>query len=423
MDRTTTRRKFLNRVFSLGASATVMPGLLQAQGGAPASGSPNEKLNLGIIGVAARGGANLKGVSSENIVVLCDIDQERLAEAHKAHPQAKTCEDFRRVIDHPGLDAVVISTPDHMHAIPAVQAMKAGLDVYVEKPLAHSVHEVRVMRETAAKHNRITQMGTQIHARDNYRRVVEIVQGGVIGKVDRVHVYLPHRPNPGVRVKRGTPPSHVNYDLWLGPAPYRPFHTSSFHYHWRYWWDFGGGMLADFGCHFMDLPHWALKLRAPTSIRASGEKDYEGDNEVPGRLRVDYLYPARGELPPVELTWYHGWVKKAGVLFEGEKGMLFSDYNNRRLFAAAGVDEKPEVENWIPNSIGHHREWIEAVKTRRPTTCNFDYSGALAESVLLGNVAYRGQEKLEWDTETFRVTNTKKADRFLRREYRKGWSL
>jgi predicted dehydrogenase len=250
-------------------------------------------------------------------------------------------------------------------------------------------------------------MGTQIHAGDNYRRAVEIVQAGVLGAVRRVHVWMGGRPNPGVRVKEATPPEHVNYDLWLGPAPYRPFHPSHFHFQWRYWWDFGGGMLADFGCHYMDLPHWALELTAPVSIEASGKKDYDGDNDVPGVMRVDYEYPDRGKLPPVHLTWYHGgWMpegaeaygKSSAVLFEGEKGTLLADYGTRKLFLGDGKDGGP-------------------------TTCNFDYSGALAEAVLLGNVAYRSGEKLRWDAKAAKVTNTAAAEPFIRREYRSGWTL
>jgi predicted dehydrogenase len=421
-----TRRKFLRRAFSLGAGVVLGPTVLRAQDEPTKKVSANESLNLGIIGVAARGAANLEAVSREtfvNIVALCDIDRKRLAEAQKRFPRAQAYEDFRHLLDRRELDAVVVSTPDHMHAIPVVRAMEAGFDVYCEKPLAHSVHEVRVMRETATKHGRVTQMGTQIHAEDNYRRVVEIVKSGALGAVRAVHVWQDNRPLSGVRVRESTPPKHVNYDLWLGPAPYRPYHESSFHFNWRYWWDFGGGVLADIGCHYMDLPHWALGLEAPVSIGANGSKDYEGDNEVPGKMRVDYTYPGQGDQPPVHLTWYHGWLKAPGVLFEGEKGLLFADYRRRQLFLGTGPDPDPEVEPWIPSSIGHHREWLEAVKTRGPTTCNFEYSGALAEAVLLGNVAYRAKETLEWDTKAGQVTNTSKAEPFLRREYRKGWTL
>jgi predicted dehydrogenase len=406
-----------------------VPALLGAA--APArQRSPSERLNLGVIGVAGRGGENLKAVSSENIVALCDIDRERLAAARKEYPRAEAYEDFRRVLDHAELDAVVVSTPDHMHAIPVVWALRAGFDVYCEKPLAHSVHEVRVIRGETAGRKAVTQMGTQIHALDNYRRVVEFVKSGIIGPIERVHVWQGStRPSSGTRVESAPPPPHVNYDLWLGPAPYRPFHVSHFHFNWRYWWDFGGGVLADFGCHYMDLPHWALDLGAPTSIEAQGRKEYEGDNQVPSVMRVDYHYPARGEAPSVHLTWYHGgWMpdvygKRSGVLFEGQRGMILADYTSRRLFLADAEGNAEPPEPWIPDSIGHHEEWLAAIRCRGETTCNFEYGGNLAEAVLLGNVAYRSGEKLEWDAAAARVTNTRAGDQYVRRDYRKGWTL
>ncbi|MCZ6793606.1 MAG: Gfo/Idh/MocA family oxidoreductase [Planctomycetota bacterium] len=440
------RREFLRRALLAGtalplAGATILP--LAGTTGAttsPAPGKtlpPAERLQIGVIGPRGRGADNARGVSSEDIVALSDIDATRLAEASKEYPGAQTFKDFRRLLDVKGLDAVVVSTPDHMHAIPAVEAMRRGLDVYCEKPLAHSVHEVRVMRETAKRFGRVTQMGTQIHAEDNYRRVVEIVRAGVLGKIRRVHVWMGGKPRVGKRVAQGTPPAHVDYDLWIGPAPFRPFHASHFHFNWRYWWDFGGGVLADFGCHYMDLPHWALDLRAPLRVEARGEKTYKGHNDVPDNLRVDYHYPAReyparGALPPVHLTWYHGdwrpegaevYGKGSAVLFEGENGRLLADYGSRKLFLDDEHKDAKLPEKSIPDSAGHHREWIDAVKTRGTTTCNFDTSGALAETVLLGNVSYRCGKKLEWDDRALEATGTPEARQYIRREYRKGWTL
>ena len=219
-----------------------------------------------------------------------------------------------------------------------------------------------------------------------------------------------------MRVKEGTPPSTVDYDLWIGPAPMRPFHASHFHFNWRYWWDFGGGTLADFGCHYMDLPFWALDLRYPTSVEAKGEKTSQGDNDVPDNMQVDYHFPARGDQPPVHLTWYHGALEA-----RGRRG-LRQDARpccSRAPAPAAGcwpttarascscstAPSPTPPPQTIPNSIGHWAEWAEACKTRGPTTCNFDYSGALAEAVLLGNVSYRaGGQKLEWDAEALEAT-------------------
>jgi predicted dehydrogenase len=433
------RREFLRRAVLAGTSVPLAGQLLaqedkqrrRRERPEAKQDPPSERLDLGIIGVDGRGGANLADVASQNIVALCDIDRERLEGAHKRFPQARAFTDFRKLLDLK-LDAVVISTPDHMHAIPAVWAMRSGKDVYCEKPLAHSVHEVRAMRQAAKEHKRVTQMGTQIHAGDNYRRAVEIVRAGILGKVARVHVWQGNRPIPGKRLKEGAPPAHVDYDLWLGPAPYRPFHESHFHFNWRYWFDFGGGVLADMACHYMDLPHWALDLRAPASVEARGEKDYEGDNDVPGKLRVDYHYPARGDLPAVHLTWHHGGWKPEGaevyglgsaVLFEGERGRLLADYGTHKLFLEEAKEAASPPPPSIPSSIGHHREWIEAVKARGQTTCDFDYSGALAEAVLLGNVAYRAGKKIEWDDKALKATNAPEAMQYVRREYRKGWTL
>ena len=397
--------------------------------------SPNEKLDIGIIGVAGQGEYDLNNVTHENIVALCDVDSLHLGKMAQRFPQAKTYADYRLMFDkEKNLDAVVVSTPDHTHAIPVMSALRRGLDVYCEKPLAHSVYEVRQMREEAARQKAVTQMGTQIHAGDNYRRAVEIIQAGQIGPVSRVHVWMGGGIRPGVRAKEGTPPGTVDYDLWIGPAPMRPFHASHFHFNWRYWWDFGGGTLADFGCHYMDLPFWALDLRYPTSVVAKGEKTSEGDNDVPDNMQVDYHFPARGDKPPLHLTWYHGawkpegvedYGKTSAVLFESANGSgrLLADYGTRKLFMLDGSDPAPPPQT-IPKSIGHWAEWTQACKSRGPTTCNFDYSGALAEAALLGNVSYRaGGQKLEWDAEQLRATNCSDADQYIRREYRQGWSL
>ncbi|MEZ6116429.1 MAG: Gfo/Idh/MocA family oxidoreductase [Pirellulaceae bacterium] len=424
------RRQFMTNAAKVAAALPVVASLPALAVAAPKS--PNEKLDIACIGVAGQGNYNLRNVETENIVALCDVDSKRMAEAAERHPRAKTYTDYRQLLDKEKLDAVVIATPDHSHAIPAVWALQKGLDVYCEKPLAHSVYEVRKMREWAKKQNAVTQMGTQIHAGDNYRRVVELVQSGVVGPVRRVHVWMANIVQPGMRVTDGTPPDHVDYDLWIGPAPMRPFHASHFHFNWRYWWDFGGGTLGDFGCHYMDLPFWALGLTYPTSIDAQGKKTYEGDNELPDSLRVDYQFPARDDLPPVHMTWYHGdarpsWIgefdKNSGVLFEGERGRILADYGSRKILMGDGSDViAPEPS--IANSIGHHQEWILACKERSTTTCNFDYSGALAESVLLGNVAYRsGNRFLAWDAENLVATNCPEASNFIQRTYRDGWNL
>jgi predicted dehydrogenase len=397
-----------------------------------------QRIRLGIVGTAGQGRYNWSHMTQEEVVALCDVDSNRIGEARQQFPRARCYEDYRRMLEQRDIEAVVISTPDHLHAPVALAAIRLGKHVYCEKPLAHSVHEVRMMMETAARQRVVTQMGTQIHAGDNYRRVVELIQAGAIGRVHRVHVWCSTRPAPGFRsAQETTPPRGLNYDLWLGPAPYRPYHPSHLHFVWRWWWDFGGGPLADMACHFMDLPHWALNLRTPTRISATGNVNYRGDNKMPDRMQVEYHYPARGEAPPVHLTWYHSVAGpdlsgqrtypgySSGVLFVGDRGELLADYNRHRLLPEERFRDYRRPEPTIPRSVGHHREWLDAIRNGGTTTCNFAYSGALAVAVLLGNVAYRsgmGRE-LVWDDQRGAVTNTHNAAQYLQREYRRGWTL
>jgi predicted dehydrogenase len=394
----------------------------------------NEKLNLGIVGTINRARANINGVQGENIVAICDIDDKLLAAARADFPKAKTYPDFRKMLDRRDLDAVVVSTPDHTHAVATMAALKSGRHVYCEKPLAHEVFEVRAVTEEALKRKLATQVGTQIHATDNYRRVVELIEQNAIGPVSEVHVWC-GRVYQGQARPVATPPipKGLHWDLWLGPAPARPYNPIYQPRSWRMWWDFGGGVLGDMGSHYLDLPFWALKLRAPTHVEAEGPPV---DSETPPNwLIVRHQFPARGPLPAVKVTWYNGerlpeLVKQgkapkwpAGVLFVGAKGMLAADYQRRRLLPEKDFAGFEPPAPYIPDSIGHHEEWIAACKGGAPAQCNFSYGGPLAETVLLGNVAYRTGQKLEWDTAACRVTNTRDADQFIRRPYRKGWKL
>jgi predicted dehydrogenase len=428
-----TRRRFLRESAAVTAAAVATRSLPAADKKA----SPNERLNLAIVGVAGQGGYNLSNVTSENIVALCDVDAGRAAPVRDKYPKARFYQDYRKLLDQAkDIDAVVISTPDHHHAFVALPAMELGKHVYCEKPLAHSVWEVRRMMQAAARHKVVTQMGTQIHAGDNYRRVVEIVQSGAIGPVRRVHVWCAKRPDPRPLHNPPPPvPDKLTYEVWVGPAPYRPYDPAFLPFHWRWWFDFGGGILSDMACHYMDLPHWALNLRTPRTVEASGKKVSGGPHDVPDVLQADYHYPARGMLPPVHLTWYSGVSGPdlagkvrygdfgSGVLFVGDKGQLLADYDHYKLLPEDQFKGFTPPKPTIPRSIGHHKEWIEAIKHGGPTTCNFDYSGALAETVLLGNVAFRSGKKLEWDEKAGKATNAPEAEAFLRREYRKGWEL
>jgi predicted dehydrogenase len=421
-----------------GALAASIPLFSTLQAADPAP-KRTERLRVAVIGVAGQGAYNMGEVHRTklaDIVALCDVDENRAAAARKQFPKARFTTDYRRLFDQKDIQAVVIATPDHHHALAAAAALRSGKHVYCEKPLTHSVHEGRVLMDLAARNKLVTQMGTQIHAGDNYRRVVEIVQAGVLGPVRRVHVWCNRRPDEGRRARKPTaPPAGLHYDLWLGPAPERPYHPSHLHFNWRWWWDFGGGVLADMGCHFMDLPHWALNLGSPTSISATGRVLHKADNLVPSIMQVEYEYPARGDSPAVHLTWYHGVAGpdlsgkithagfSSGVLFEGAKGSLVADYSNYRLLPQERFRDFEPPKPSIARSIGHHREWLEAVRRGGTTTCNFAYSGLVSEAVLLGNVSYRAGGRILWDPKTARVTNNDKAAQYLRREYRKGWTL
>jgi predicted dehydrogenase len=432
-----TRRRFLQAAAVAGASAGFFPGAAAALDKKPAA---NDRLHVGVIGVAGQGGRDWRQVAAggAEIVAWCDVDERRTGTARKTFPKASFDVDFRKLLDRKGLDAVIVATPDHTHAVATVAALKAGLHVYCEKPLTHDVYEARVVAKTAAKHKRVTQMGTQIHGGDNYRRVVELVQAGAVGPVREVHVWHDGWWGGGERPKDSEPvPAGLHWDLWLGTAPERPYyHGKGGVYepiNWRRWWDFGGSTLADMACHYTDLPFWALKLRHPTRVQAEGPPAHPETG--PRWLMVHYDFPARGELPPVKLTWYDGGKQPphvregkipnwgSGVLFVGEKGMLVADYGRRQLLPEKQFEGFKPPEPTIPSSIGHYKEWVEACKTGGPTTCNFDYSGALTEAVLLGVVSHRSGQALEWDAKNLRVTNAPEAEKFLRREYRKPWTL
>jgi predicted dehydrogenase len=425
------RRRFLQTTALAGAAGLTAELSFAADKKPPAS----ERLAVGVIGVAGQGEHDWKNIAAggAEIVAWCDVDENRTKTARDAFPHATFYTDFRRLLDQKGLDAVLVATPDHTHAPATLAALRAGLHVFCEKPLTRTVYEARLVAETAAKHKRVTQMGTQIHAGDNYRRVVELIQTGAIGTVGEVHVWVGTTYGRGDRPSdRPAVPKGLHWDLWLGPAPERPYHPAYVPFWWRGWWDFGGGALADMACHFMDLPFWALKLRHPTKVVAEGPKPHP--EITPNGLIVHYDFPARGELPAVKLTWYDGGKRPAlfaqgklpdwgnGVLFVGGKGMLIADYGRHKLLPEKQFAGFTLPKPFIPNSIGHYKEWVEACKHGGPTTCNFDYSGALTEAVLLGNVSYRLGKPIEWDARSFKASEPE-AEKYLRPVYRKPWAL
>lgn len=413
--------------------------------------SPNERLRIAVIGTGGRGGSNLKNVSSEQIVALCDVNQTNLSRAATAHPQARTAIDFRDLFEHDDeFDAVVVSTCEHTHAFATLPALKLKKHVYCEKPLTHSIYEARVIREAAADAQVATQMGIQIHAGDNYRRVVELVQSGAIGPVRECHVWVGRawgRQSAEAAKKHGDIihveerpatadpiPEGLHWDRWIGPAPYRPFNNVYFPGpKWYRWWDFGNGTMSDLGSHWIDLAFWALNLKAPVSVEAFGPEPHP--EIAPASMRAQYEYEARGDMPAVTVNWYQGTQKPeiwqrgeipqwgSGVLFVGDDGMLLSDYGKHVLLPEDRFADFQRPDPFIPKSIGHHAEWIHAAKTGAPTTCNFDYSGWLTEANHLGNVAFRTGKKLIWNAAKMEATNAPEAAPLIRREYREGWEL
>ena len=429
------KRNFHRRDFLRVSAATAVAGGVFSQLEARASTSANAKLNIACIGTANRAAANIQGVQDENIVALCDVDKVYLDRCLARFPNARGYADYRDMIDTEAdhIDALVVSTADHNHAPATIRAIRKGKHVYCEKPLTHTVEESRIVAEAAKQHGVATQLGTQIHAGENYRRVVEIIQAGTIGEVREVHVWVGKGWGGGERPQKADqPPETLSWDLWLGPAPVRPFAAGRYHpAQWRRWWDFGQGTLGDMACHHMDLSFWALKLRHPTRCRAEGPPVHP--ETCPTGLTVHYDFPERDGLPALQLTWYDGdripkeihgqRVPGDGTMFVGSEGMMYANYGQYRLFPAEKFAGYEPPEPTIPRSIGHHAEWIQACKEGTPTTCNFDYSGALTETVLLGNVAYRTGEALEWDAESLTATNCREASKYISKEYREGWEV
>lgn len=412
----------------------------------------NTKLDVAVVGCGGRGGANMSGVAAtENIVALCDVNGNNLASAGEKHPKASRFTDFRKLFEKPkDFDAVIVSTCEHTHAFATLLALKERKHVYCEKPLTHNIWEARKVREAAAEAKVATQMGIQIHATENYRRVVEIIWSGAIGPVTEAHVWVNRAwgwqsPEAAERNKdivrlldrpaeSQPPPPGLDWDLWLGPAPYRPYHEVYFPGpKWYRWWDFGNGTMSDLGSHWNDLPFWALRLKAPLTVTADGPPAHP--EIAPASMSATYEFPARENLPAVKMVWHQGENKPeilknggipkwdSGVLFIGSKGMLLADYSKYTLLPEAQFAGFQRPGETIPRVKGHHEEWIECCKTGKTPSANFEYSGWLTEANHLGNVAFRAGKKLHWDPVALAARNEPSATRFIRREYRAGWSL
>jgi len=439
------RRDFL-RTSALAAGAAVMgaPAFVRGQ-------NLNSKLNVGIIGCGGRGGFAVQGASDESIVALCDINEERLDKVLAAYPKARRYVDFRKLLDEgKDIDAICVATAEHTHAFATLGALQLKKHVYCEKPLTHSIEECRVIAEAAAKAKVATQMGTQNHANPNFHRVVELVQTGAIGPVREVHVWVsrawgwqsPEEATANKDIVSVTErpagsspvPPGVHWDLFLGPAPERPFHEVYWPGpKWYRWWDFGSGTMSDMGSHLNDLPFWALKLSDPLTIEAEGPPPHA--EIAPASMLARYTYGARGDMPPVTVTWHQGTKKPAqftegkipswgtAILFVGDKGMLLSDYGKHVLLPEDNFKDFQRPDPFIPESPGHFEEWLIACKTGSPTGSNFDYASKLTIANHLGNLAYRLGRKLEWDPVNLKAKNAPEADRLIYKTYRKGWSL
>ena len=443
----------------MGRSAAAAAGLMIVPRhvlGGPGYTPPSDTLNIGCVGVGGKGSSDIRSCSGENIVALCDVDDTQVARFLKSDrntPEQKTMfdkagkyRDFRVMLEEEkSIDAVTVSTPDHSHAVAAMMAMKMGKHAFVQKPLTHTIKEARLLAETAKEMDVVTQMGNQGHAGEGGRLINEWIWDGAIGDVHEVHCFT-NRPiwPQGIEAPKEIPsvPSSLEWNVWLGPARFRPYHPAYHPFKWRGFWDFGTGALGDMGAHILDHPFWALKLGHPTTVQATSTP-YTKDS-CPLAEIVTFEFPQRGEMPPVTLKWFDGGLMPprpegleagrmmgdsgGGGIFYGSKAMLmYSTYgNNPRIVPESKMKEYRRPEKTIPRSPGIQLEWIEAIKTEKKSTTDFSYSGMLTEVMLLGNAAVRVQEhktRLDWDGDKMEFTNLPEANQYLHFEYRTGWSL
>ncbi|MFZ0035288.1 MAG: Gfo/Idh/MocA family oxidoreductase [Sedimentisphaerales bacterium] len=448
------RRDFV-RGAAAAAAFTIVPRHVL---GGPGETPPSEKLNIAVIGAGGRGGDDIKGLSTENIVALCDVDDRQAANTFKTYPDAKKYRDFRKMLEEEkNIDAVMIATPDHTHAVAAIMAIKMGKHVFCEKPLAHSIYETRKVTEAARENKKIqTQLGNQGHSSEQTRMLYEWIADGAIGKVTEVYAWS-DRPVGGqpwsdflIEARpTDTPPvpPTLDWDLWLGPAEFRPYHPDYCPTKWRSWWAFGCGALGDMGTHILDPAFYALKLGHPTSVQATTThfRPAEESETFARASIIRYQFPARGDMPPVKLTWFDGRLKPPipacfestrrlgsnGAILVGEKAAVMHDSHGAtglRIIPESKMQEYkqpaktlPRVENGMD---GHMQDWLRACKDGKPASSNFNYGGPLTEMVLLGVLAMRVKDqRLEWDGENMKFTNNDKANEYVQPTYRQGWTL
>jgi predicted dehydrogenase len=452
------RRQFIEG--SLAAATSYMVGgsnRLVAQQASRVSKSPKEHLRVAVIGAGGRGEENLKELRSVgvNIVALCDCDERRAAASFKNFPNARRYSDWRKLLDaERDVEAVLVATPDHNHAIISIAAMKLGKHVYCEKPLAHSIWEARRMAEVAAEKGVVTQMGTQGHAFEGTRRAVEVLRSGAIGEVRELHVWT-DRPNKwwpqGIERPKGQPPvpQGLDWDVWLGPAPHRPFHPAYVPFQWRGFWDFGTGAIGDMGVHNLDTAFWGLELTAPTSVKikdcSPALTETSAKETLPRWTILELQFPARGDKTPVAMTWYDGGKLPPQELFHGEPvpnkdggSLLVGSKGSLLTRTWSGGESKDDMFVLLPRrqfegyepptpSIArvrsHHHEWVAACGGEGKTLSNFGYAASLTEALLVGNLALRVGKNIEWDSVHMLAPRCSEADQFIRPQFRAGWAL
>ena len=441
------RREFLGAAGAVVAAATIVPRCAVAGSGQT---PPSEKLNIAGIGQGGQGQGDVRNVSQgNNIVALCDCDQRNAANGFKAFPQAKQYRDFRKMLDEMdrGIDAVVVATPDHTHAATAIAAIQRGKHVYCEKPLAHSVYECRQMAKAAKQHNVVTQMGNQGHSFESCRLLVEWLRDGAIGAVHTIHCgcaavnsgidQLPH-----LKEKHAIPAT-LDWDLWLGPSPERPYHPAYLPYSWRGWVPFGNGTVGDWVCHVIDPVFWALDLGAPKTILSETpgyDPKTQGDAYPKGE-KITFEFPAKGSRGPITLYWYSGTLHiprpkaleadrkpvDTGAVVLGERGTIMYGSHGAggvRIIPEAKMKEYKLPPKSIPRVKGHHQDWLEAIHQGTKAGSDFSYGAPLTEIAMLGVIAGKMPgTKLEWDAQKMKFTNSSEADRYVNPPARKGWAV
>ena len=433
------RRQFLKSTAAAGIGLIILP-----SGTLSGVNAASNKLNVALIGAWGRGRAHHGPISGENVVALCDVDENNMAQAAKKFPRAKHYVDWRKCLEQKDLDAVICSTTDHTHAFIANWALNRDLHVFCEKPLGNTVEEARVVRATyLKKKNKLaTQVGTQRHAQPNFERVRELVKDGAIGDLTDAYAWGNRQiRRPGYLPAKGQPPKNLHYDLWIGPSPWHPYNPGYFGgcLSWNMYWDFGSGQIGDMGSHTIDLVWNAIDAGRPTTAEGEGEKF--NPEVTPVELHTSFDFPANDWRGPIKVHWYQGGMmprspkgyvdlKKIGhgAMFKGTKGYIVCDFGSRILLpfgndADLTYYKGREKKDVIP-PLGHfQKEWVDACKGDLKTHCDFDYGGTVIEMMLLGLVAYRVGKKINYDGKNGRVTNSDEANGLLSKKYRPGWTL